>query len=92
MYATVNISANRFGFLKWYLLIDLIYPILLLLVTGHGYFAGIIPASWTAFLVEHNIYALDTMLCWMTAITFIKFFACAIAIARNSNYTPSNKV
>jgi O-antigen/teichoic acid export membrane protein len=83
MYATVNISANRFGFLKWYLPIDIIYPILLLLVTGHGYFAGIIPASWTAFLVEHNIYALDTMLCWMTAITFIKFFACAIAIARN---------
>lgn len=58
-YLTAEFSANRFKFLKWYLPIDFAYPILLLLVTGHGYFADIIPATWTEFLTAHNIRSLE---------------------------------
>ena len=76
-YTTAEIAANRFGFLKWAIPLDLAYPALLLLVTGHGYLAGIIPETWTEFLTAHNIYSLKTMLWWMTAIIiFIRVILC----------------
>ena len=81
IYTTTEFSANRFNFLKWYLPFDLTYPLLLLLVTGHGYFTGIIPCSWSEFLTTHNIYSLNTMLWWMTAINVIKVISCFIAMS-----------
>ena len=75
LYVATEFSANRFAFLKWYLPIDLAYPALLLLATGHGYLAGIIPLTWTEFLTDHNIYSLDSMLWWMTAINTIRALA-----------------
>ena len=81
LYVTAEISANRFGFLIWTGTIDLVYPALLLLVTGHGYLVGIIPASWTAFLSVHNIRSLDTMLWWMTGFYSIKTLGCILAMA-----------
>ena len=80
-YTTAEIAANRFNFLKWSIPLDLSYPTLLLLVTGHGYFARIIPISWTEFLTSHNIHSLTAMLWWMTAINVIKALACLIAMA-----------
>ena len=80
-YTTAEIAANRFSFLKWALPIDLAYPILLLAVTGHGYFTGAIPTSWTHYLLAHNIYSLKTILWWMTTITIIKAFASLLAMA-----------
>ena len=80
-FVTAEFSASRFGFLKWYLPIDFAYPILLLLVSGHGYLAGIIPLSWTNFLTSHNIYSLKTMLYWMTCINVIKTFACILSMS-----------
>lgn len=80
IFITAEFSANRFAFLKWYLPLELLYPILLLLVTGHGYLAGIIPSSWTEFLTTHNIYSLNTMLLWVTAINAIKTTICIIAM------------
>ena len=82
-YLTAEFSANRFKFLKWYLPIDFTYPILLLLVTGHGYFADIIPATWTEFLTAHNIYSLESMLWWITTINGLKAIICIIAITKN---------
>ena len=84
LYVTGEMSANRFSFLKWYLILDLAYPILLLLVTGHGYFSKIIPDSWTAFLTVHNIYSLSTMLWWMTAVNTAKAVCCFTAMLANS--------
>ena len=80
LYVTAEISANRFGFLKWYLPCDIIYAALLLLVTGHGYFANIIPIGWNEFLTAHNIYSLDTMLWWMTVGNGIKAILCLLKI------------
>ena len=71
-YTTAEIAAGRFGFMKWLIPVDVAYPVLLLVVTGHGYFAGVIPASWTMFLEAHNIRSLDTMLLWMTAFNILK--------------------
>ena len=78
LYTTAEISANRFDFLKWYLVLDMAYPIAILLVTGHGYFTGIIPLQLSNFLIAHNIYSLDTMLWWMTANNAAKAIGCLV--------------
>ncbi len=88
LFMTTEISANRFGFMKWMMPLDLAYPALLLLVTGYGYYAYYIPASWTAFLDAHNIRSLDTMLWWMTGINSIKTIACLLTIHKK----PYNKL
>jgi len=80
-YTTAEIAAGRFGFLKWAMPLDLSYPALLLLATGHGYLVGAIPATWTKFLTAHNIYSLETILWWMTAITIVKALACLGAMS-----------
>ena len=72
LYVTAEVSANRFGFMKWMVPLDLIYPALLLAVTGYGYFVDYLPVSWSTFLSEHNIRSLDTMLWWITAINAVK--------------------
>ena len=82
-YLTAEFSANRFNFLKWYLPIDFVYPVLLLFITGHGYLTGIIPAAWTEILTAHNIYSLQTMLWWMTGISGLKAIICIISITKN---------
>jgi O-antigen/teichoic acid export membrane protein len=81
LYVTAETSANRFRFMMWMVPLDIFYPVLLLLVTGHGYFTGAIPASWTEFLAAHNIASLDTMLWWMTGFNAIKVLGCLVAMA-----------
>ena len=81
-YTTAEVAANRFGFLKWTIPLDLAYPALLLAVTGHGYFTCLMPESWSAFLKGHNIYSLDTMLWWITAINTIKAACCLVALSQ----------
>ena len=76
LYITAEIAANRFRFLKWAIPLDIAYPSLLLLVTGHGYFANIIPSCLSEFLNAHNIRSLDTMLWWMTIINGVKALFC----------------
>jgi len=80
LYVTAEISANRFRFMLWMVPLDALYPVLLLVVTGHGYFTSVIPASWTEFLTTHNLTSLDSMLCWMTGFYAIKTLGCLIAM------------
>ncbi|MBR4652731.1 MAG: hypothetical protein IKO72_05160 [Kiritimatiellae bacterium] len=87
-YTTAEVSAQKFDFLKWLIPFDLAYPVLLLLVTGHGHLAGFIPTSWTEFLTAHNIYSLETMLLWMTGANAMKLFFCLAAMA---NAKPTSK-
>jgi hypothetical protein len=82
LYTTTAFSANRFNFLKWYLPLDIAYPLILLVVTGHGYLTGLIPISWSRFLTAHNIYSLSTILWWMTTITALKSLLCIVAMLR----------
>ena len=81
LYVTAEISANRFKFMLWMVPLDIIYPVLLLLVTGHAYFTGIIPAAWTDFLTVHNIKSLDSMLWWMTGFYTIKTLGCLVVMS-----------
>ena len=88
LYVTAEISANRFRFMMWMVPLDAIYPVLLLLITGYGYFSGVIPTSWTEFLTVHNITSLDTMLWWMTGFNAIKVLGCIIAMASKGKSVP----
>ena len=88
LYVTAEISANRFRFMMWMVPLDTIYPVLLLFITGHGYFTDVIPASWTDFLTAHNITSLDTMLWWMTGFNAIKVLGCLIAMALKGKPRP----
>ena len=87
-YTIAETATNRFGFLKWTIPLELAYPMLLLVVTEHQHLAGIIPASWTELLTAHNIYSLNTMLWWMTAITVLKALASLVAIAATKHSAP----
>ena len=88
MYFTSEFAAGRFGFLKWAVPVNIAYPVLLLAVTGHGYFTPFIPASWTEFLDLHNIRSLDTMLWWMTGFAAVKTLCCLAAMARPGGGKP----
>ena len=83
-YVTAEISANRFGYLRWLAPLTLGYPALLLVVTGYGYFDTIIPASWSEFLSTHNISSLKTMMWWMTGFAVAKLGFCARSIWRDT--------
>ena len=81
-YGTGEVSAFRFGYMKWMIPLTLLYPAALLFVTGYGYFTAYLPASWTDFLATHNIASLSAMLWWMTGIAVLKALGCAIAMLR----------
>ena len=79
-YSTAEISAFRFGYMKWMIPLTLLYPAALLVVTGYGYFIAYIPASWANFLATHNVTSLSAMLWWMTGIAVLKAIGCALAM------------
>ena len=81
-YGTGEVSAFRFGYMKWMIPLTLAYPAALLLVTGYGYFTAYIPASWAEFLASHNVSSLSAMLWWMTGIAILKAACCALAMLR----------
>lgn len=81
-YSTGEVSAFRFGYMKWMIPLTLLYPAALLFVTGYGYFTAYLPASWTNFLATHNIVSLSAMLWWMTGIAVLKAIGCALAMLR----------
>lgn len=81
-YWTAQTSAFIFGYMKWWLPLTLLYPIALLLVTGHGYFTAYMPQAWTIFLSNHNVTSLSTILWWMTGIAVIKSICCAGALLK----------
>ncbi len=76
LFTTAEISANRFGYLKWMIPLELAYPLALLLVTGYGYFTGFIPAQWTDFLAAHNVRELPALLIWSSCFNIVKAAAC----------------
>ena len=81
-YATAEVSAFRFGYMKWWSPMNLCYAAALLLVSGHGYFAALTPASWSTFLTNHNITSLSAMLWWMTGFALIRAVCCVIAMTK----------
>ena len=65
-------SAGRFGFLKWWVPLHVVFAAGLLAITGYGYFVKYMPASWCDFLATHNFTSLKAMLMWFTVTTLIR--------------------
>lgn len=71
-HTNTEVSTGRFAFLRWWIPLHVFCPIFLLLVTGHGYFAGILPASATDYLSRHNFTSLKAMTAWLLSISAVK--------------------
>ena len=71
-HTNTEISANRFGFLRWYIPYHIIATILILAITGYGYFSAYLPASWIRFLATHNISTLKAMIAWLVAQAIVR--------------------
>ena len=85
LYNITKVSTNSFGYMKWVISIQALYAVLLLVITGHGYFCSIIPESWSKFLTAHNISSLDTMLWWMSTFAVLHVAYCIIDISTLRN-------
>lgn len=81
-HTTTEISAGRFGFLKWWVPVNIAFAAGLLLVTGYGYFTSILPASWNGFLATYNFTSLKAMLVWFTATTILKTLIAIFELVR----------
>jgi len=90
LYCNVEASANRFQYFWWALPITAIYPIVLLAVTGHGYYDRFIPCNIASFIQSININSLSSMLWWMTAYQAIKCILAAIDCLFNGHHKPSS--
>ena len=75
-----EISASRFGFLKWQVTLSLLYPAALLFVTGIGYFKPYLPKAVYDFCVLHNLCSLRAMLWAMTAFQTARVACSAIEL------------
>lgn len=71
-HANTEISANRFGFLKWWIPSSLLYVAGLLFITGYGYLTAYLPPAATRFLAAHNVTSLSAFLWWSTGITAVR--------------------
>ena len=65
-------AAGRFGFLKWWVPLHIVFAVTLLAITGYGYFSNYLPSTWLDFLATHNFTSLKAMLVWFTATTLIR--------------------
>ena len=81
-HVSTEVSAGRFGFLKWWVPLNLAFAAGLMLVTGYGYFTACFPAQCTEFLSKHNFTSLAAMLWWFTATTAVKTAICVFALLR----------
>lgn len=83
-HANTEVSAGRFGFLRWWVPYHLISVAALLFVTGYGYFADGLPGSVFDFLREHNVRSLEAMLWWLTADAVLKTVLSLIELRRQN--------
>ena len=82
-YSGAEVSAERFGYLWWAVPLNLLAGILLLCVTGYGYFTAYIPASWTDFLRIHNVTSIEDFLLWISAFEALRVLFSALNMYKN---------
>ena len=80
LFITVRFSESRFGFMKWMIPFDLAGSALLLLITGYGYYAHLLPVTFAKFLDTHNIKTLGAMFWWLTAFLLLKAIFCIASL------------
>ena len=74
-HTNTEVSAGRFGFLKWWVPLHILAAAGLLVVTGYGYFAPLLPGSWCDFLARHNFTSLTAMTVWFSVTAIVKVAA-----------------
>ena len=74
-HTNTEVSAGRFGFLKWWVPLHILAAAGLLGVTGYGYFAPLLPGSWCDFLARHNFTSLTAMTVWFSVTAIVKVAA-----------------
>ena len=84
IFSTAEISANRFGFIKWMVPLNLLNGAMLILITGYGHFAQLLPGSWSTFLDAHNIRTLQNILWWFTGIGILRLVGMGLALCRGT--------
>ena len=71
-HTNTEISAGRFGFLKWWIPFHAFSATGLLIIIGHRHFAHHLPATLLDFLSKYNIQSLKAILIWFTIIGITK--------------------
>ena len=85
LYNMAKVASSSFGYMKYVITLDLTYALLLLMVSGHGYFSHLLPHFVSSFFYAHNIYSLDTMLWWMSANAVLHALYGAIDLLKTHN-------
>jgi len=90
MYIMAETSANRFGYYKWQIPLQLSYALLLLFITGHGYFDAYLPDKLAQSLHALNVTSLKAMLWWMTAFGLVRLLCITLSMI-SSNQSSKNQ-
>lgn len=77
-HTNTEISAGRFGFLKWWIPFHIICPFVILSVTEYKHFSSVLPHSLVHFLSAHNFTSLKAMIIWLLTSAFIKLVISSI--------------
>lgn len=77
-HTNTEVSAGRFGFLKWWVPLNVAYMVVLPSVAVR------LPASAAAFCAAHGIDSLSVMLGWMTAIAAVRLVFCLAELQRQN--------
>ena len=84
-HTNTEISAGRFGFLRWWIPFHLFCPVFLLVTTGYKYFTPWLPKSFAEFLSSHNFTSLQAMIIWLLITAAIKLIISSAEFLRNGN-------
>lgn len=91
LYCSVEVSANRFGYMWWSIPLTLAYPVLLLAVTGNGYFSAHLSNDMRSAVFSVNVTSLVSMFWWMTGWQMAKVAFMTFDMLRKSTNPEINK-
>lgn len=81
-HTATEVSAARFGFLKWWIPLALLYPAFMLFVTGYGYFEPYLPETVSKAVKAVNITSIYGMIVWGAVIAVIRMGFTLLDLAR----------
>lgn len=89
-HTNTEVSAGRFGFLKWWIPFHIVCPLIVLFVTGFRHFDAVLPQQLVHFLSKYNFTSLKAMTIWLLTSAFIKLvISCMEFFSRKEEGEPS---
>ena len=73
-----EIAAERFSFLRYHIVIQLFSVCGLFVLTGYGYFYGVLPTQWVDAIKALDACRLDFLLWFMAGVNFLRIVCLAI--------------